>query len=303
MNPKAFSDAFYKWIRDGCISSLAGKQVDIDGKSLRGARNEKRNCNVRIVHAWVHEHGMLTQQQLTDEKSNEITAIPALLEQPDIKDATLSTDAAGCRKNIVEIIRNTGGNYLLAVKANQPKIYVELVNLFEEAHKIDFEYVFNCDYHEKIEKNSGRVEKRSIAIISETSDLSTAEDWKDLQTVIEVINEATSVKGKIFRGKRYYISNLIENAQEFGARIRAHWGMEPFHWVLDVVFNEDDSRANVLHGAVNLGTLRRAAINIVKGDTELKKLGMGKVRRQAKWNEDGTVVKKIIEALVSVKSF
>jgi len=134
---------------------------------------------------------MLTQQQLTDEKSNEITAIPALLEQLDIKDATLSIDPAGCQKNIVEIIRNAGGNYRLAVKANQPKLYVELVNLFEEAHKIGFEYVFNCDRHEKIEKNSGRIEKRSVAIISETSDLSTAEDWKDLQTVIEVVNETT----------------------------------------------------------------------------------------------------------------
>jgi len=222
MNPKAFSDAFYKWIRDGRISSLAGKQVNIDGKSLRGARNEKGNCNVHIVHAWVHEHGMLTQQQLTDEKSNEITAIPALLEQLDIKDATLSIAAARCQKNIVEIIRNAGGNYRLAVKANQPKLYVELVNLFEEAHKIDFDYVFNCHRHEKIEKNSGRIEKQSVAIISETSDLSTAEDWKNLQTVIEVINETTSVKGKISRQKRYYISNLIENAQEFAARIRAN---------------------------------------------------------------------------------
>ncbi len=303
MNPKAFSDAFYKWIRDECISGLAGKQINIDGKSLRGARNEQGNCNVHIVHAWVHEHGMLIGQQLTDEKSNEITAIPALLEQLDIKDATISIDAAGCQKNIVEIIRNAGGNYLLAVKANQPKLYDEVVNLFEEAHKVNFDYVFNCDRHEKIEKNSGRIEKRSIAIIGETSDLSTAGDWKDLQTVIEVVNETTSVKGKISKEKRYYISNLIENAQEFGIRTRAHWGVESFHWVLDVVFKEDDSRANVLHGAVNLGTLRRAAINIVKGDVELKKLGMAKVRRQAKWNEDGTVIKKIIEALVTVKSF
>jgi len=111
-----------------------------------------------------------------------------------------------------------------------------LVNLFEEAHKIDFDYVFNCNRHEKIEKNSGRIEKRSLAITSETSDLSTAEDWKDSQTVIEVINETTSVKGEISREKRYYISKL-------------------------------------------------------------KKLGMAKVRQQAKWNEDGTVMKKLSRRL------
>lgn len=158
MNPKAFSDAFYKWVKDIHICSLAGKQINIDGKSLRGAHNRLGNCNVHIVHAWVHEHGMLIGQQKTDEKSNEITAIPALLEQIDIKDATISIDAAGCQKNIVETIRKGGGNYLLAVKANQPTLYGEIITLFDEAHKIDFEYVNNCDRYESVEKTSGRIE-------------------------------------------------------------------------------------------------------------------------------------------------
>ena len=303
MNPKAFSDAFYKWVNDEHICGLAGKQINIDGKSLRGARNRNGNCNVHIVHAWVHEHGMLIGQQKTDEKSNEITAIPALLEQIDIKDATVSIDAAGCQKNIVETIRNAGGNYLLAVKGNQPKLYDEIVNLFNEAHKVDFDYVNNCDRYESLEKNSGRIEKRSVAIISDTSDLSTVEDWKDLQTVIEVINETTTAKGTLTKEKRYYISNLIESAQEFGSRTRAHWGVESMHWTLDVTFKEDDSRTNALHAAANLGTLRRAVMNIVKSDPALKKLGMAKVRRQAKWNEDGTMIKQVFGALLSVKSF
>jgi len=302
MNPQAFSDAFFKWIKDEHISSLAGKQINIDGKSLRGARSKKGNSNVHIVHAWVHEYGMLIGQLKTDEKSNEITAIPALLELLDIKDATISIDAAGCQKNIAKTIRNAGGNYLLAVKRNQPRLYDDVINLFEEAHKIDFKYVLNCDRFESLEKNSGRIEKRSIAIISDPSELSTALDWKDLETVIEVVNEI-SAKGKITIEKRYYISNLIENAQEFGARVRAHWGVESMHWTLDVTFKEDSSRANTLHAAVNLGTLRRAALNIVKSDPELKKLGMAKVRRKAKWNEDGSIMKKIFESLFSIKSF
>lgn len=302
MNPKAFSDAFYKWVNDEHICGLAGKQINIDGKSLRGARNKNGNCNVHIVHAWVHEHGMLIGQQMTDEKSNEITAIPALLKQIDIKEATISIDAAGCQKSIVETIRNAGGNYLLAVKGNQPKLFDEIVNLFDEAHKVDFKYINNCDRYESVEKNSGRIEKRSIAIISDTSDLSTADDWKDLQTVLEVINE-TTVKGKITTEKRYYISNLIESAQQFGVRVRAHWGIESMHWSLDITFNEDDSRANALHAAVNLGTLRRAVMNIVKSNPALKKLGMAKVRRRAKWNEDGAMVKQVFDALFTVKSF
>lgn len=302
MNPQAFSDAFFKWVKDVHISSLAGKQINIDGKSLRGARNKKGNSNIHIVHAWVHENGMLIGQLKTEEKSNEITAIPTLLEQLDIKDATISIDAAGCQKNIAKTIRDAGGNYLLAVKANQPTLYDDIINLFEEAHKVDFKYVLNCDRFESIEKNAGRIEKRSINIISDPSELSTAEDWKDLQTIVEVINE-TKVKGKISTEKRYYISNLIEGAQNFGGRVRAHWGVESMHWTLDVTFKEDDSRANTLHAAVNLGTLRRAAINIVKSDPELKKMGMAKVRRKAKWNEDGSVMKKIFEALSVVKSF
>ena len=303
MNPQAFSDAFFEWVRHEHISSLAGKQINLDGKSLRAARNKKGNCNIHIVHAWVHEHGMLIGQLKTDEKSNEITTIPVLLEQIDVKDATISIDAAGCQKNIVESIRSAGGNYLLAVKGNQPKIYDDIVNLFEAAHRAEFEHVLNCDRFESIEKNSGRIEKRSIAIISDPSELTTAADWKDLETVIEVTNETVTANGKSTVEKRYYISNLIESAQRFGERARAHWSVESMHWTLDVTFKEDYSRANTLHAAVNLGTLRRAAINIVKSDPELKKLGMAKVRRKAKWNEDGSMIKKIFDALFAIKSF
>ena len=303
MNSEAFSDAFFKWVKDEHIRTLSGKQINIDGKCLRGARNKKGCRNIHIVHAWIHESGMLIGQLKTDEKSNEITAIPALLKQFDLEDATISIDAAGCQKNIVKTIRNAGGNYLLAVKGNQPKLYDDIVHLFDEAHKVNFDYVLNSDRFESIEKTSGRIEKRSISIISDPSELSTAEDWKDLGTVVEVINETTKVDGKTTTEKRYYISNLIESAKEFGARVRAHWSVEAMHWTLDVTFKEDDSRANTLHAAENLGTLRRAALNVVKSNPDLKKLGMAKVRRQAKWNEDGSVMKKILEALLTVKSF
>lgn len=304
MNPTAFSNAFYDWVKDVHICELAGKQINVDGKTLRGALNKKGNCNIHIVHAWVHEEGMLIGQLKTDEKSNEITAIPNLLEQIDIRGATVSIDAAGCQKNIVKTIRKAGGDYLLAVKENQPKLYDETVRLFDEARKVNFDYVLNCDRHENLEKKSGRIEKRSITIISDPSEISTASEWDGLETLVEVINETTAVKsGKVTMEKRYYISSLIESAQDFGRRVRGHWSVESMHWTLDVTFKEDCSRANTLHAAVNLGTLRRAALNIVNSDQELKKKGMAKVRRQAKWNEDGSVIKKIIDALFAVKSF
>ena len=304
MDPKAFSSAFYDWVKDIHICDLAGKQINIDGKSLRGAINKKGNRNVHIVHAWVHEEGMLIGQLKTDEKSNEITAIPALIEQLDIEGATVSNDAAGCQKNIVNTILRGGGNYLLAVKDNQPTLYRDIVRLFDAAHTENFEYVLNCDRHKSIEKKSGRIEKRSITIISDPSEISTAGEWAGLETLVEVTNETTTVKsGKLTTEKRYYISNLIESAQQFGSRVRGHWGVESMHWTLDVTFNEDDSRANTMHAAVNLGTLRRAALNIVKSDQVLKKKGMAKVRRQAKWNEDGSIIIQIFDALFGVKSF
>lgn len=113
----------------------------------------------------------------------------------------------------------------MAVKANQPTLYDDIINLFEEAHKIDFKYVRNCDRFESIGKNASRIERRSINIISDPSELSTAEDWQDLQTVVEVINE-TKVKGKITTEKRYYISNLIDSAEKFGDRVSPSSALE-----------------------------------------------------------------------------
>ncbi len=153
---------------------------------------------------------MFIGQLKTVEKSNEITAIPNLLEQIDISGATISIDAAGCQKNIVKTIRKAGGNYLLAVKENQPKLYDETVNLFNEARKVNFKYVLNCGRHENIETKSGRIEKRSITIISDPSEIFTAEEWEGLETLVEVINETATLKsGKVSTEKRYYI---IESA-------------------------------------------------------------------------------------------
>lgn len=303
MHPQAFARAFDEWSKTVPITSLKGEQINIDGKSLRGARNKRGNSNIHVVHAWVHGKGLLIGQQKTEEKSNEITAIPLLLQQFDVHGAVVSIDAAGCQKNIVQDIVRGGGDYLLAVKDNQPKLYDEITHLFETAQKEEnFEYVVNCDRHESIEKGHGRIVKQTIVSIGETSDLSTAADWGNLQTLVEVTNE-TTVKGKTTTEKRYYISSLIESAQEFGERVRGHWGVESMHWTLDVSFKEDASKTNTLHSAVNLGTVRRATINIKNSDPELKAIGMARLRRKAQWSEDGRVVMKIIDVLLRVKKF
>lgn len=120
MNPEAFAEAFARWTRDCHVGNLEGKQLSLDGKSLRSALDANENCNTHIVHAWLHEQGLLIGQKKTNEKSNEITAIPALLSQIDINGATVTIDVAGCQKHIAGTIRGQGGDYLLAVKNNQP---------------------------------------------------------------------------------------------------------------------------------------------------------------------------------------
>ena len=299
MDPEAFAQAFYAWSRDKISND---EQICIDGKSLRGALGKNGKCNVHIVHAYAHNLGMLIGQERVQEKSNEITAIPALLEGLDIRGSTVTIDAAGCQKAIVTAINKRGGHWIIALKKNQRNFYGSAVKLFDEARKQNFEYVQNCDFYEDIEKKSGRIDKRSIAIISDPSEIELSREWPGVETFIEVTRETSTGEKKSVE-RRYYISDRIDSAKEFSQKVRAHWGVESFNWVLDVVFREDSSSANSLHGAENLGTLRRAAMNWVKNNPQLKKKGFARIRKQAKWTNDDTIIKEICEALFNVKFF
>ncbi len=298
MNPEQFSSAFFQWVQEESIKGIPQK-IQIDGKTLRGTKKKNKNPNIHLVHAWASQEGILLAQLKIAEKSNEITAIPELLDKLDIDGATISIDAAGCQKKIVKKIRDGRGHYIVAVKENQPKLYDAMVELFEVAHKQKFYYVPNSDLAESVEKGHGRIVKRSIAICSDTSGLD--EDiknaWTDLETFIEVTSERT-IDGKTSTEKRYYISDLMESAKKFGESIKEHWSIEnSLHWVLDVVFREDESRANMLHAAENLGTLRRTALNLLnynkmEGGT-FSKLGTAQKRRRIGWG-DISLLKEII---------
>jgi predicted transposase YbfD/YdcC len=302
MDHQAFAKAFFSWVKSVHVPDLIGEQVCIDGKTLRGAINRSGKQNIHIVHAWVHDRGVLIRQKKTEEKSNEIAAIPELLEQLDLYEAIITIDAAGCQKEIAKKIRVGGGNYILGLKKNQKNFYHEVTNLFSHAENDGFEYVLNCDFHETIEKNRGRIEKRRIAVIGDPSEISTVEEWAGLNSLIEVTREITR-SNKTTIEKSYYISSLIESAEEFGRRILGHWQVESMHWSLDMIFDEDECRVNVLNAALNLATLKRIVQSIVKGNPLLKKQGMARTRRRAQWNEDGSVFREICEALFGVKSF
>lgn len=301
MNPKEFASAFHKWTEDIRIKDLPDKAIHVDGKCLRGARNKKGNQNVHIVHAWSSKEKLLLGQLKTDEKSNEITAIPELLEMIDIQGATITIDAAGCQKKIIEKMHDGRALYIVAVKENQPVLYDECVRAFEAAHELDFYHVSNSDLAETIEKGHGRIESRKIAICGNKSEFSEniVNSWKGLETFIEVTSERI-IKDKKSVEKRYYISNAIKSAKKFGEGIRSHWSSEnQLHWVMDVVFLEDESRANTLHAAENLATLRRMSLNYLNQDKETK-LGTAQQRRRAGW--DDTLVKQMLVD-VFVKKF
>jgi predicted transposase YbfD/YdcC len=291
MNPEKFASSFYKWVEDVRVKDIPDKAIHIDGKCLRGALNRKGNHNIHIVHAWSSKESLLIGQLKTDEKSNEITAIPELLDLIDIEGATITIDAAGCQKNIADKICDKGAHYVLAVKGNQPTLHNEIINLFETAHNQNFYYVPNSDLSESIEKGHGRIEKRSIAVCSDTSGLpdEMKNDWRGLETFVEVTTERT-LKNKTSVEKRYYISDLMLSGKEFGEIIRTHWSVENnLHWKLDVIFKEDESRANILHAAENLATLRRMALDVFNYEIELK-MGTTQKRRRAGWG-DATLLK------------
>ena len=298
MKPEQFSSAFYEWVKTEGIAGIP-KAIQIDGKTIRGAKNKEGNQNVHLVHAWASQEGMLLGQLKTAEKSNEITAIPELLDKLDIHGATITIDAAGCQKKIIKKIRENGGHYIVAVKENQPKLYDEIEDLFKVAREQNFYYVPNADLFESVEKGHGRIVKRSVAICSDTSGLGDdiKNAWCDLETFIEVTSERT-VDAKTSIQKRYYISDLMESAESFGKSIKDHWSVEnPLHWVMDVVFREDESRANILYAAENLGTLRRIALNLLNYNKmtngEFSKLGTAQKRRRIGWG-DSSILKEII---------
>ena len=223
-------------------------------------------------------------QTKTDEKSNEITAIPKLIDSIDVTGSIVSIDAAGCQKNIAEKLIESGADYLIALKGNQGNLHNE-VSKFLSSIRDQNVYGENIDKSETVGKGHGRIEKRVCLTSTDTLLLPTTHPWKGLQTVImieaqRVLGEKSSVE------RRYYISSAKRSAQEFNELIRGHWGVEnQLHWVLDVGFREDQCRVRAGFAAENYATLRHIALNLIKQD-KTRKGGIKSKRMQAGWDHD-----------------
>jgi predicted transposase YbfD/YdcC len=260
LDHKRFAECFGRWVADWS-ETLGIKQVAIDGKSLRGARSNTFSGCVHLVSAWATEAGLLLGQEAVADKSSEATAIPALLDALHLKGALVTIDAAGCSPAICRQIREKKGDYLLAVKDNQPTLHEAVKQVFAEACDTDFA---NVEYsqHETREDGHGRHEERYVTVIENPKGL--PDKWPDVAAVVQV-NREREVNGKNTSTSHYYLTSLKAKAKTLGQLVRRHWAIEnELHWVLDVTFGEDAYRTADKNAAANLGLVRRTAVTLLK---------------------------------------
>jgi predicted transposase YbfD/YdcC len=266
LDPAAFQRCFGSWIE--ALSVATGlTHIAIDGKTLRGSHDRSHGqAPLHLVSAWATANHVTLGQVAVADKSNEITAIPRLLEILDVSGAVVTIDALGCQKEIAAKVRDEGADYVLAVKDNQPRLLAD-IQAAVAAH-LDRQEGGDCACQlETVDTGHGRKEVRTYTLLT---DLSTTRDralWQDLHGICFAVNERT-VGGETTVEPRYYIGSLQGGVAEYAQVIRDHWGIENnCHWVLDVLFREDGSRSGPEHGAENLAWLRRMAVSLLKNDT------------------------------------
>jgi len=304
LDAERFEACFIDWMKQLC-PSLEGQLVPIDGKSVRGSRDGSVNM-AHLVSAWHSGAGLVLGQVKTAAKSNEISAIPELLEALDVKGATITIDALGCQHEIVEKIVQKKADYIVAVKNNQPSLAQAVEALFAATDADVREGRLGQDI--TIDKDHGRLETRRCVVAQELSALGPqARPWPELKSAVMIESTREFINGRN-KGKssiewRYYISSHRLDAGEFNRKVRAHWSIEnSCHWVLDTAFDEDDCRIRVGHGAQNFAILRRIALNLLKQEKSIK-TSLNIKRLQAGWSNDylqtvlGLAVSSTIEPL------
>ena len=289
LNPRAFQQCFSQWIDS--LSFLTDEQkaehkklIAIDGKALRRSHDKKNDLGALfIVSAWASDQGISLGQVSTEEKSNEITAIPKLLDEIDFEDSIITIDAAGCQKNIAEQIVDGGGDYVLALKRNHPTLHEEVHSFFINHLEDDFAR-YSVSRHDESEKSHGRIEQRTYYQVTAPKDLYGCDDWCGLKTLGAAVRiyEQDGVKKS---DVRYYLCSLRRNGKQFGNAVRGHWGIEnSLHWCLDMTYREDESRVRNRNFAENLSWLRRLTLSLIKQHPGKESNTMK--RRMAGWSID-----------------
>ena len=267
LKPAAFQECFQRWIGECLLGDVDGshRTIAIDGKTMRRSHNHAAGLGpLHMVSAFASEHGIALGQIATEEKSNEITAIPNLIDQIDVKGAVVTIDAMGCQKEIAKKITGAGGDFVLAVKDNQLNLHQAIKKYFLDAMESDFEWVSARQY-ETHDKGHGRVDDRYYYLMKLPDDFPFKKLWPGVKAIGMAIRITENSDGTTSDDIRYFIVSRYLSGKRFAQSVRGHWGIEnSLHWVLDVTFNEDQSRTRDRRLADNLSWLRRFAISLLK---------------------------------------
>jgi predicted transposase YbfD/YdcC len=286
LQPEAFQSCFQSWI----VSLVSGDEnirptIAIDGKSMRRSHDRNRGLGpLHLVSAWLSEQGLSLGQVASEEKSNEITAIPELIDRIDVKGAIVTIDAMGCQKEIARKIIDAKGDYVLAVKGNQPTLHDAIKDLFSDERQDEL-LKMSHRQHQTCEKGHGRIDDRCYVLTKIPRNASWKDTWPGATAVGMAVRTTEKGDGTTSGDVRYFITSCYLSGERFAQAVRSHWGIEnSLHWVLDVTFDEDQSRARDRRMANNLSWLRRFAISLLKRHPSKKSI-VGK-SRIAGWNNE-----------------
>jgi predicted transposase YbfD/YdcC len=282
--PEELQRCFLNWIR-AVYQISKGQIIPIDGKRLCHSYDRSSNKGaIHMISAWASENRVVLGQLKTEEKSNEITAIPELLQVLDIQGCIVTIDAMGCQKKIAEEIIKKEADYVLGLKANPGTLFKEVKAIFDEIEAYGGKEG-TVNYYETEEIDHGRMERRRYWIVDNIDGLTKKDLWNSINTV-GLVKSVRTVDGETQIERCYYIASIEKDARLFAKAVRSHWGIEnSVHWVLDVAFREDDCRVRQGHAPENLATLRPIALNLLRAD-ETVNLGIKNKRLTAGWNSN-----------------
>jgi predicted transposase YbfD/YdcC len=282
LNPVVFKKCFSEWVQ--LFEKIGKEVVAIDGKCLRRSfdKDEGKSA-IHQVSAYATSRRLVLGQQKTEEKSNEITTVPLLLALISLKDTICTMDAMGCMKSHAEQIIEGEGDYIFALKGNQGNLHKEVIASFDEFVENGEEFSY-----EEWDKGHGRIEHRKCTVLTNLSKIVQSKDWMGLKTIVKIVESREFKDGKKTEATRYFISSLEADAKIIAQSIRAHWAIENnLHYILDVVFNEDQSRVRKLHAAENMSIVKHIALNMINQIApHFKDSSIKSIRKQLSWNPE-----------------